>query len=110
MFDFLGLNMFGTYDQRKVDRNNYDWGFISTAEVTDGNQPYETAVSHKRYGSNIIVVESYDTKEQAKIGHEKWVKIMTAEKLPDTLTECYNSTISNLYKESVKEPLEAKLI
>ena len=34
---------------------------------------YETAIWHDKLGS-MVIVERYSNKEEAKIGHEKWVK------------------------------------
>lgn len=91
--------MIGNYNSRKIGRDNFDWGFISTAYVTDGSKDYETAVEHKNYnGGSMVIVESYDGKEAAKKGHDKWIKIMTSKKLPTVLTDCSNSAISNLYE------------
>lgn len=89
------LNMAGNYDERCV--NNYDDGVtkVDTARVTDGQKPFETAVSHKDYNNGQwIIVEAYDTVDEAKIGHESWVKTMTAERLPDVLFDCCNAKIA----------------
>lgn len=94
MSDFFGLGMIGSYKSRKVDRFEADWGFISTARVTDGSKPYETAVQHKDYGDgNMVIVECYDTKEQAQAGHVKWVGIMTSNP-PDELVDCNNAGLA----------------
>lgn len=86
------------YEDRKIAKNSYDWGFISTARVTDGRQPYETAVKHPGYrDGEIVIVEAYDDPETARAGHEKWVGIM--KNPPDELTDCNNSYISQLYTE-----------
>lgn len=93
----FGIDMIGNYDSRKIGRDDYDWGFISTCRVSDGDKPYETAVEHKSYNNGkMVIVESYDTKDEAKAGHAKWIATMTAETLPDSLTDCANSAISQL--------------
>ena len=92
MFEFL--TMMGTYESRKVARDDYPWGFISTAAVNDGSKPYETAVQHKSYGDGMVIVENYDTKTAAQDGHAKWVKTMTAKKLPAKLVDCNNAGIA----------------
>ena len=96
MFEFI-MDM-GTYSTRKVGRDNFDWGFVSTAQVSDGSKPYETAVCHDRYrdDGNMVIVENYDNKEEALKGHKKWVKKMTAKKLPSKLVDCNNSEIGQL--------------
>ena len=82
------------YEQRKVARNDYPWGMIDTARVSDGRKPYETAVEHKKYGDgSMVIVECYDTKKHALEGHARWVKTMTAKRLPKILTDCSNSEI-----------------
>ena len=95
MFSFL--QDMGNYDSRKVDRSEYTWGFISTAEVSDGEMPYETAVRHKDYnGGDMVIVDKYDSSAQARVGHAKWVKTMMAKELPTELVDCNNSMISQL--------------
>ena len=68
--------------------------FIDTARVSDGVKPFETAVEHLNYNDGkMVIVENYDTIEQAKQGHEKWVKTMTSFPLPAELLECGNAKI-----------------
>ncbi len=90
------MDMFGNYEDRKVDRfEESDDLVIDTCLVTDGDLSYETAVSHKNYNDREwIIVEAYSDKESAQKGHDKWVKIMTADKLPKVLEDCLNSSIS----------------
>jgi hypothetical protein len=91
----FGLDMMGNYETRKVGRFDQGEIVVSTARVTDGNQPYETAVVHPEYhGDKFIIVEAYDTIEQARVGHAKWVKTMTTEPLPDQLVDCCNAEIA----------------
>lgn len=103
MFNFL--NMAGNYNDRKVDR--YDDPnsnlFISTAEVNDGNQPFETAICSEFYNdNNHVIVEAYNTREQAQIGHDKWVRIMTTTE-PESLTDCKNSSLFEIFGEEDEE-------
>jgi len=98
MFEFL--SMAGNYEARVVGRDDFDWGFISTAKVNDGRKPYETAVEHNKYNNGeMVIVECYDTKTEAKEAHTKWVKTMTAKKLPTKLIDCNNSKIQQLCTE-----------
>ena len=96
MFEFI--NDMGNYQDRKIDRTDIaDDFFISTAKVSDGSQPYETGIAHPEYNDGkVIIVEAYDTKDQAKKGHKKWEKIMTNENLPDQLVDCQNAGIAQL--------------
>ncbi len=95
MFDFF--MDFGNYSDRVVGRDDFDWGFVSTAKVSDGSQPIETAVQHPDYNDGkMVIVEAYDDEDAAKAGHTKWVKSMTAETIPDSLTDCANSEIQQV--------------
>lgn len=99
MFDFL--NMANDYKERNV--GNYKEGedlIVDTSRVTDGALPYETGISstdYKDLGDNWVIVEAYNSKEEALIGHEKWVKIMK-ENPPEKLTDCYNAGIAEFAK------------
>ena len=98
MFEFL--LMAGTYDSRAVGRDEFDWGFVSTARVNDGRRPFETAVEHTAYnGGRMVIVESYLTEDAAAKGHVRWVATMTADELPDALVDCGNAEISQLICE-----------
>jgi len=60
---------------------------VSTVKAFD-NPRYETAIQHPFYNENeLIVVEQYDTEEQATEGHQKWIGIMTADLLPEYLDD-----------------------
>lgn len=86
MFDFF--SMADNYEQRKVGRFDADWGFVSTCEVNDADKPYETAVEHPDYNDGeMVIVETYDTRDEAEHGHARWVDTMTAEVLPETLRD-----------------------
>lgn len=96
MFDFL-LDV-GNYDDRKVARYDASNLHISTAQVSDGRQPYETAIGHLAYvdEGKWIIVEAYDTRESALEGHNRWVQKMTEDKLPKALMEIANSHIQGM--------------
>jgi len=84
MFNFL--SMVDNYEDRLVDNFTQGDLVVDTAAVTDSKQPYETGIEHPKYnGGELVIVELYDTKEEAQVGHDKWVKIMTAKKLPKEL-------------------------
>ncbi len=81
-----------TYEERVVGKFTQAGILISTAHVPDGQQPIETCIIHPEYGNSLsIIVEAYDTIEDAREGHEKWVGVMTSTELPDSLTDCANA-------------------
>ncbi len=96
MFNFF--DMAGTYKDRVVD--NYTQGslVVDTARVTDAVKDYETAVMHPEYNNGgFVVVETYNTKAEAEVGHAKWVAAMTAAELPTELVDVSGSGIGELY-------------
>ena len=69
MFNFLFMD---EYKNRVVDNYKGDGFTVDTASVNDGNHPYETGIEHTEYNDGAwIIVEAYDTKEDAQIGHDK---------------------------------------
>ncbi len=93
MFGFL--DMLGNYPQRRVERYEAQTEagriLISTAFVTDGAKPYETAVGHPDYNDGkYVIVQAYDTVEEARTQHFQWVRQMTNEPLPTCLIDCGN--------------------
>lgn len=91
--------MLGNYESRCVGRWEDETGdkMVSTAYVTDGLKPYETAFQHPDYNNgDMVIVESYDTEEEAKAGHERWQKIMTDGPLPDELRDCCNAGLAQV--------------
>ena len=94
-FDFI--RDMGNYDERCVGRYDNDDLMVSTARVSDGAQPYETAVAHPKYNDgDMVIVEAYDSGGEAKAGHERWVATMTNGKLPTQLTNCCNAGVSQM--------------
>lgn len=90
-------DMAGNYEERCVARYEGDKDcFVSTAMVTDSNRPYETAICHPEYNDGrVIVVESYDTKEQALTGHARWEKMFVDNDIPDEIEDVSQSEITN---------------
>ena len=73
---------------RGVARFEQDGLFVDTCAISDSEQPYETAVGHPLYNSGeLIIVEMYDTREDAAAGHVRWVETMTATELPTYLRD-----------------------
>ena len=48
---------------------------------------WETGLNDSRYYDNWIIIEQYQDKEEAKIGHDKWVKIFTGDDLPQEIDD-----------------------
>ena len=97
LFGFF--SMAGDYKERAVARHEDADTLltIDTARVTDSAHDYETAVSHSAYNDgDWVIVEVYDTEEQARMGHDKWVKVMTAPSLPDRLFDTSTAAIKGL--------------
>lgn len=97
MFNFL--SMVGNYKERLVANYNQNGVEVDTVLVTDSSKPYETGVRCSQYNSGRwVIVELYDTKEQAQAGHDKWVKKMTAKKLPQQLKDVSTCAIASIAK------------
>jgi hypothetical protein len=93
------LNDMGNYQDRVVGRYDSPSGhlMVSTARVSDGRDPIETAVRHPDYNDGeIVIVESYITDKTAKEGHVRWVRRMTKSKLPKALVDCCNSEVQSI--------------
>jgi hypothetical protein len=72
IFDFLSITK--NYEDRKVDKYKCKEFIVDTCWINDNDPPYESAVSHKDFNNGSwCVLEHYDTKEKAQIGHNKWV-------------------------------------
>lgn len=99
MFGFLDdLN---NHEERKVAHyENTESGLVvDTCRVSDGQEPFETAVRHPRYNNwKWVVVESYVSREVSEEGHKRWVVTMTAAVLPSILRDCGNAEIASFAK------------
>lgn len=95
MFSFV--DMIGNYEERKVKNTKIDNGsVVDTCRVTDSTQPYETGICSPLYNNNKwIIVELYNTKKEAKKGHDKWVEKMKTP--PKVLEDVSTSTISSFF-------------
>lgn len=99
MFDFF--NMAYNYEARAIARFEQGDVIIDTCAVIDAAQPYETGVSHPAYNDgDWVIVELYDTKEEAQTGHDKWVETMTAAELPESLCDVSSASITQLLDTS----------
>jgi len=101
MFDMFGfMDMADNYGERKVARYEEGVVMVDTCAVTDSDQPYETAVAHPLYNNgDIIIVEMYDDKAASKVGHDKWVKIMTEGELPNELRDVSSNCIATMIRD-----------
>ena len=108
MFDMFSFLFAGNNrNERIVD--HYEEGdlIIDTCSTPDGHQTYETAVMHVDYRENgkLVIVEAYDTREEAQVGHDSWVRVMTTKPLPDKLVDCCNALLLDLGGDEFKESL-----
>jgi hypothetical protein len=72
---FLGMltqSLFGNFTSNKIARTEVAGLIVSTVETSD--EGCETAVIDENHANP---VERYSSKEEAMIGHEKWVKHVT---------------------------------
>ena len=98
MFGFDPIDMLNTLEDRKIAQDKNTDCIIDTCAIPDSSKPYETAISH-RYFNNCewIVVELYDTKEDAIIGHVKWVQSFK-DGLPESLQDVSDCRVVKLAK------------
>jgi len=93
------LNMANNYEFRKVGRWESDDGeyFVSTVMVSDGEFDYETAIKHPDYNNGeIVIVDKYNTKEEALAGHSKWLDHVNIGPMPNKIgvVNCFLSEIA----------------
>ncbi len=94
---FSFLNDAFNYEERKIDRYENGDILIDTCAISDSSHPYETAIAHPKYNDNrIIIVALYDTKEEAQKGHDNWIKVMTAEKLPESIIDVSTAEVCQI--------------
>lgn len=100
----MGLGLFGfiedmdNYKERVVDSYKENDLFVDTAAVSDSTKPFETAIAHPKYNDGkIVIVELYDTKEDAQVGHDKWLNLML-EKPPRQLSDVSTACSANLLR------------
>ncbi len=88
------LEMSGNYEQRAVARHEFDEGrsVLDTAAVS-GRQPYETGLCSELYpgSEHWIILEGYDTREEAAAGHARWLALFLSDTPPAFIMDCNNS-------------------
>lgn len=96
IMDILERLFGGGPEQVALYRNAKTGIAVSTVKVPDGIKLYKTAVQHPDYTEkecgclSLIVVETYDTEEEAKAGHDRWATKMVSD-VPSTLLMVMNS-------------------
>ena len=89
LFDFLTPSV-------PIDRFKDGQLIVSTVQAPDADRP-ETAVAHPDYnGGKWVIVEHYNTVEDAEKGHTQWVKCMTADILPNELVDVSECGVAQL--------------
>jgi len=95
MFNFF--SMADNYEDRKIDNTIINETEIDTVAVYDSEQPFETGIKSSLYNDNQwIIVEMYDTKEEAIIGHKKWCLMFESKKFPPHLEDVSTAEIKIL--------------
>lgn len=98
----FGLDMLLNYDDRKVERFEKGTLIVDTCAVSDSAQPYETGIKHSSYNEGKwIIVQLYDSVNEAKKGHKQWVKRMTSKSLPKELKDVSSASITE-FVDAVK--------
>lgn len=100
MFGFESMeSMAFNYKERLVENTKVNGAVIDTCRVTDSSNAYEIDITHPYYNNNRwVIVETYDTKEEARRGHKKWVDIFSSPELPEVLTDEGTSGVGVIYK------------
>jgi len=104
LFNLLRGQNWGDYENRGVERYETDSLIVDTCEVYDQPSPYnfETAILYRRYNNGEwIIVELYGIEAEAILGHNKWVKTMASNDLPEQLVD-----VSKVFVCQLKDKLE----
>ena len=100
LFGFMDMK--DNYEERCIGTYTKDGVFVDTARVTDTQKPYETGIEHPLYNDGVmIIVEYYDTKEDAAKGQERWVKLLTSEELPSQIVDVSTCMAANILRKIV---------
>jgi len=98
LFDFF--DMADNYKERKVANYSKDGIVIDTCAVSDSDKPFETGVAHPQYNDgDWVIVQLYNTKKEAKKGHDKWADIMVNNP-PQQLKDVSTCAIANMLKDA----------
>lgn len=104
MFDLLGLSNFNDPNRQVAHDDIPNGAKIDTCAVHDATKPFETGVCDPHYNNGAwIIVATYDTREEAQKGHDKWVQIMTNE-LPELLVDVSEANIAEVLDAFSADP------
>ena len=80
---FLDMfDMIGNYEERLIGNDKVNGFEVDTVRVTDTGYYAETAIRHPELDDGYwIIVQEYETHEQAEKGHERWVDMLENEKI-----------------------------
>lgn len=99
MFDML-FNI----EERRVGFYETENFKISTVRVTDADKNYETGIKHEDFNDNrYIIVEEYDTFDQAQDGHNEWVQKLINTKSKDLVLKDISSSVWKKLEELSSE-------
>lgn len=87
----------GTYEQRKVARTDVEGLGVSTAYTTDCG--FETAILAE---DTTHIVERYESREDAEVGHAKWVEFAKDRANTKVTDLGYGTTIGAEVRELVR--------
>lgn len=76
--------------------------------MQDTEHLYETGIAHPEYNDgHWVIVEEYDSKEEAAKGHKQWVKRVDTDQLPECLPDVSSAAVASLLgpKEYKRERL-----
>lgn len=105
LFDFL-LKPSKHIARYKDDGNGIQVSTVFCHDVSDGYN-YETAIQHSRYrDGRILPVESYQSIEDAMVGHHKWICIITSDELPEKIINGSHSDVILLAKQLAPDQFE----
>lgn len=92
-------------ENRIVGQTTINKIFVSTVLVTDSQQPYETGIFSSRYNDGQgVIVEMYSSKEEAAIGHERWVnRFRDINNLPKALKDVNTSIFGSIARNQIFE-------
>jgi len=84
----------GTQEERKIARfEGYTEGillYVDTCAMYNSFAAFETAISYLKFNrGGWVIVQGYNTREQAVEGHEYWIKKLTTLPLPTSLFDVY---------------------
>ena len=92
--DFINIfSMMGNYEERNVALFENDVFKIDTSEVTDRALKYESAICHKDFNNGEWIILGWaDTKENAKIMHNRFVEYFLSNDVTE-ITDAYTNKI-----------------